>query len=71
MTGGNALLESSAIVLAGGSSSRIGEDKGLVQLMNKPLVKHVLEKTDNIVDEEIVVVHTKTQAEKYAHVLGS
>ncbi len=71
MTGEYALLESSAIVLAGGSSSRIGEDKGLVQLINKPLVKHVLDKTDNIVDEEIVVVHTKTQAEKYAHVLGS
>ena len=64
-------MERSAIVLAGGSSSRIGEDKGLVQLMNKPLVKHVLERTDNIVDEEIVVVHTKIQAEKFALVLGS
>jgi molybdopterin-guanine dinucleotide biosynthesis protein A len=69
--GENPLLENSAIVLAGGSSSRIGEDKGLVELSNKPLIKHVLEKTKNLVDEKIVVVHSKTQAEKYTHVLDS
>jgi len=64
-------LENSAIVLAGGSSSRIGEDKGLVELSNKPLITHVLEKTENLVNEKMVVVRSKVQAEKYARVLDS
>ena len=63
-------MESSAIILAGGSSSRIGEEKGLVELKGKPLIKHVLSRTKSLVDDTIVVVHTKVQAEKYAHVLG-
>lgn len=64
-------MENSAIVLAGGSSSRIGEDKGLVELSNKPLITHVLEKTENLVNEKMVVVRSKVQAEKYARVLDS
>jgi molybdopterin-guanine dinucleotide biosynthesis protein A len=55
--------------LAGGSSSRIGEEKGLVELKGKPLIKHVLSRTENLVDDTIVVVHTKVQAGKYARVL--
>ena len=55
--------------MAGGSSSRIGEEKGLVELKGKPLIRHVLSKTKSLVDDNIVVVHTKDQAEKYAHVL--
>ncbi len=65
------LLQNSAIVLAGGISSRIGEDKGLVELARKPLIKHVLDRTENLVDEKIVVVKSKNQAEKYKCVLGS
>jgi len=64
-------LQNSAIVLAGGISSRIGEDKGLVELAGKPLVKHVLDRINSLVEEKIVVVKTKRQAEKYERVLGS
>jgi molybdopterin-guanine dinucleotide biosynthesis protein A len=64
-------LQNSAIVLAGGVSSRIGEDKGLVELARKPLVKHVLDRIDSLVDEKIVVVKSKRQAEKYERLLGS
>lgn len=39
--------------------------------MSKPLIKYVLDVTDNIVDEKIVVVGSKSQAESYAKVLGS
>ena len=63
------MLKSSAIILAGGSSSRIGDEKGLVELKGKPLIQHVLSRTKSLVDETIVVVHTKVQAEKYAHVV--
>jgi len=64
-------LERSAIILAGGFSTRIGEDKGLVQLIDKPLIRYVLEATDGIVDEKIVVVHSKTQAEKFSKILNA
>jgi molybdopterin-guanine dinucleotide biosynthesis protein A len=64
-------LERSAIILAGGFSTRLGQDKGLVQLAGKPLVRHVLDKTKNLVEETLVVVSSKTQAEKYEKVLGS
>ena len=64
-------MERSAIILAGGFSTRLGQDKGLVQLAGKPLVHHVLDKTKNLVEETLVVVSSKTQAEKYEKVLGS
>ena len=63
-------MERSAIILAGGFSSRLGQDKGLVELSNKPLVKHVTDKTKGLVDERLVVVSSKIQAERYSKVLG-
>ena len=64
-------MGNSAIILAGGFSSRFGQDKGLLQLADKPLIKHVLDAINNIVDEKIVVASSKVQAENYANVLGS
>lgn len=63
-------MERSAIILAGGSSSRFGQDKGLLPLTNKPLVKHVLDAVNRIVDEKIVVVSSEAQAENYATIRG-
>ena len=62
-------MERSAIILAGGFSSRLGQDKGLVQLSNKPLVKHIMDKTKDLVDERLVVVSSKIQAERYSNIL--
>jgi molybdopterin-guanine dinucleotide biosynthesis protein A len=64
-------LDKSAIILAGGVSSRFGQDKGLLQLANKPLIKHVLDAIGTLVDEKMVVASSKVQAENYAKVLGS
>jgi molybdopterin-guanine dinucleotide biosynthesis protein A len=64
-------LDKSAIILAGGFSRRFGSDKGLVPLLNKPLIRHVLDAVSGIVEEEIVVVSSKEQAEKFAKVLSS
>ena len=64
-------MHTSAIVLAGGFSSRFGQDKGLVRLADKPLVRYVLDAVENIVDEKIVVVSSKVQAENFAKVVGS
>ena len=64
-------MDKSAIILAGGFSSRFGQDKGLLQLANKPLIKLVLDAISTLVGEKIVVASSKVQAENYANVLGS
>lgn len=64
-------MDKSAIILAGGFSRRFGSDKGLVPLGNKPLIRHVLDAVSGVVEEEIVVVSSKEQAEKFAKVLDS
>jgi molybdopterin-guanine dinucleotide biosynthesis protein A len=64
-------LDKSAIILAGGFSSRFGQDKGLLQLANKPLIKHVLDAISTLVDEKMVIASSKVQAKNYAKVLGS
>jgi len=64
-------LNRSVVILAGGFSSRLGQDKGLLQLANKPLVSHVLNVVESIVDEKIVVVSSSLQADNYKKVLDS
>ncbi|MEM1539270.1 MAG: molybdenum cofactor guanylyltransferase [Candidatus Bathyarchaeia archaeon] len=64
-------MGNSAIILAGGLSTRFGQDKGLIPLANKPLIRYVLEAAGQIVDEIVVVVNSKTQAEKFSKILLS
>jgi len=63
-------LEKSAIILAGGSSKRLGFNKGLVPLLDKPLIKYVLDAVNTIVEEKIVVISSEALAETFAKVLG-
>ncbi len=64
-------MNSSAIILAGGLSKRFGQDKGLVPLAGKPLIKHVTETVNPIVNEIIVVVNSETQVEEFSKILGN
>jgi molybdopterin-guanine dinucleotide biosynthesis protein A len=64
-------LNRSAIVLAGGLSSRLGQDKGLQLLANKPLVKYVLNTIKGLADETFVVVSSRGQAESYENIVDS
>ena len=63
-------MESSAIILSGGFSKRLGRDKGLVILASKPLVLHVIDRISNIADEILVVIGNKTQYEIFKDKLG-
>jgi molybdopterin-guanine dinucleotide biosynthesis protein A len=63
------LLDRSTIILAGGFSSRFGQDKGLLPLAGKPLAKYALDLANKIVDEKILVASSKDQAENYKKVL--
>jgi molybdopterin-guanine dinucleotide biosynthesis protein A len=62
-------LQRSAVVLAGGFSSRFGRDKGLVVLAGKPLIVHVIDRISRVVGEVLVVVSSETQREKFEAIL--
>lgn len=48
-----------AIILAGGKSSRMGQDKGLMLLNNKPMITHLLDTVKNITNNIIIVSNNK------------
>jgi molybdopterin-guanine dinucleotide biosynthesis protein A len=64
-------LDRSAIVLAGGGSSRFGQDKGILEIANKPLIKHVMDAVSPVVDETIVVTSSQERITKYAKVVAA
>jgi len=59
----------SAIVLAGGGSTRMRSDKGLKTLAGVPLVVHTLGRLQDTVDEIVIVLGSEEQREAYAGVL--
>ena len=46
------------VILAGGRSSRFGEDKALYRLDGKPMYEHVAEKLENVQAIEEIVINT-------------
>ena len=48
----------SLVIQAGGKSSRMGENKGLMRFMGVPLIQRVYERTKNIAGEVLVVSNT-------------
>ncbi|MFK5983122.1 MAG: molybdenum cofactor guanylyltransferase [Flavobacteriaceae bacterium] len=44
-----------AIILAGGKSSRMGTDKGFVSYKNKPFVQHIIDVVRPLVNEIIII----------------
>jgi len=63
------VTDRTAIILAGGGSQRFGADKGLVNLAGKPLILHVIERIEDLVDEIIVCVRKDAQLPLYSQVL--
>jgi len=58
-------LDRSAIILAGGSSTRFTTDKGVLELDSKPLLNHVIDAVEGLVEEVIVVTNTQARADVY------
>jgi len=61
----------SAVILAGGSSKRLGYDKGLRFLAGKPLVSYAVDALRPLVDEVILVVASDAQRQSYRLILSS
>jgi molybdenum cofactor guanylyltransferase len=58
-------MKLSVAIIAGGKSSRMGTDKAFVQLANKPLIQHVIERTANLGQDETLLI--TNQPDTYAH----
>lgn len=57
--------ERSAIILCGGMSRRMGEDKGSMEIDKKPMIIHVLQALISQVDEAIIVLNDIKRIAKY------
>ncbi|MCB0477840.1 MAG: molybdenum cofactor guanylyltransferase [Crocinitomicaceae bacterium] len=52
-------MKTTGVVLAGGESSRMGTDKGLVQIDGKTMVEHVLETLKQVTEEVVIISNNK------------
>lgn len=56
---------SSAIILCGGDSRRMGEDKGSMEIDKKPMIIHVLESLISEINEVVIVLNDSKRIIKY------
>ena len=49
----------SGIILSGGKSTRMGMDKGLIELKGKPMIQHVIDHIDPICNEILISANNK------------
>ena len=47
----------SCIILCGGKSSRMGQDKGSMIIQDKPMIKHILSTLNHHINEVIIVLN--------------
>ena len=56
----------SSIILCGGQSRRMGQDKGSMLIDNKPMIKYILSTLNNEIDEAIIVLNDSERISKYS-----
>jgi len=64
-------LTKAVVILAGGFSKRLGQDKCLIDLVGKPLVLHVVDRVSSVVNEKVVVVGSNALRDKLSNVFKS
>ncbi|MDE0682158.1 MAG: molybdenum cofactor guanylyltransferase [Candidatus Poribacteria bacterium] len=57
-------LPVTGVILAGGKSRRMGQNKALIQLGDSPLIEHVIRRLRLVVDELLLITNTPTE---YTH----
>ncbi len=55
----------SCIILCGGQSRRMGQDKGSMIIQKKPMIKHILSTLNHEINEAIIVLNDKNRIDKY------
>ena len=59
-------MKITAIILAGGFSSRFGVDKGLLKIANKSLISYVIKIVSSTADEIFIVTNSEKKIKKYS-----
>ncbi|MBS7626199.1 molybdenum cofactor guanylyltransferase [Candidatus Bathyarchaeota archaeon] len=57
------------VILAGGSSLRFGKNKALVMLNGKPLIRHVIDNSINVVEQIVITIGQKEDPRPFLKVL--
>jgi molybdopterin-guanine dinucleotide biosynthesis protein A len=52
-------MKVSGIILAGGKSSRMGQDKGLIPIDGKPMIQNIIDALEPITEEIIIIANNK------------
>ena len=60
----------SCIILCGGKSSRMGQDKGSMIIQDKPMIKHVLSTLNHQINEVIIVLNDESRIAKYGEFIN-
>ncbi|WP_407431646.1 molybdenum cofactor guanylyltransferase [Methanobrevibacter sp.] len=55
----------SSIILCGGQSRRMGQDKGSLIIKDKPMIKYILSTLNNEIDEAVIVLNDSERIDKY------
>jgi len=58
------------IILCGGQSRRMGQDKGSMEIQNKPMIKHILDTLNHEINEAIVVLNDSKRVGKYSEFIN-
>jgi molybdopterin-guanine dinucleotide biosynthesis protein A len=53
----DSIPNTTAIILAGGQSSRMGQDKGLMDLNGKPMVQHIIDTVSQLTNQIIIIAN--------------
>ena len=61
----NSKKQHSCIILCGGQSRRMGQDKGSMIIQDKPMINHILSTLNNEINEVIIVLNNKNRIDKY------
>lgn len=61
----------SCIILCGGKSSRMGQDKGSMIIQDKPMIKHILSTLNHHINEAVIVLNDQTRIAKYSEFIDS
>ena len=60
----------SCIILCGGMSKRMGQDKGSMIIQNEPMIKHILSTLNYEIDEAVIVLNNQKRIEKYRNFIN-
>ena len=61
----------SCIILCGGQSRRMGQDKGSMIIQDKPMIKHILSTLNHHINEVVIVLNDKNRISKYSEFIDS